>query len=173
MINRIQLWCVASVPVAISFIFTLIYIMPKPIGGISAIMPLLHLAPIFIWGVMHARDMPFIAVAAIGLLVDVATALPLGTSAISYFLFLVLVRSQRKYIYREGFAAMWGYFAMLLLVMQLASWALYSFYQANAAALGNAALQWLLTVMLYPLIHYLCFPLVEKLSAARYRLLHA
>ena len=121
---------------------------------------------------MHPRDISLWALAGIGLLIDVATGLPLAISALSYCLFFLLTRSQRKYIYKEGFAAMWGYFALLLLAMQCISWGLYSFYLSAFAPIGSALLQWFFTVMLYPLLHRIFYPWIEKIGNARYQLLH-
>lgn len=173
MIRKIQLRLIASVPMLITLVLAVFVVAPKHIGNLSAVMPLLQLVPVFIWGVMHARDVSFVALALIGLFVDVATGMPLGISALSYCLFFLLVLGQRKYIYREGFAAMWGYFALLLFIMQAISFALYSYSTTTMALMGNALLQWLFTLLFYPPLHFILYPLVEKLGQARYRLLHA
>lgn len=171
--KKIRLWLLCSVPVAAMFFLALLYAAPKHVGGLSGVMPLIHLVPVFIWSVMHPRDMPFSGVALAGLFIDAATSLPLGLSALCYLLFAVMVRTQRKYIYREGFIAMWGYFAVFLLVMQAAAWAIYSYYYGMPAPVGNAVLQWMFSFLAYPILHFLLFPLVDKLGNARYRLLHA
>jgi rod shape-determining protein MreD len=171
--KKLKLRLISAFPMAMAFGLLLLYVIPKHIGELSGVMPLLHMVPVFIWGVMHPRDISLPVLALFGLMVDVATSLPLGVSALGYCLFFLLVRSQRKYIYREGFAPMWGYFSLLLLAMQLACWAMVSFVQATLMPLGDALLQWLFTLLFYPLLHFMLYRWVEKMSHARYRLLHA
>lgn len=173
MTKKIKLFLLSGAPPMMVFALAIFYILPKHISGLSGVMPLLHLVPVFIWGVMHPRDISLLFLAVLGLVVDVATSLPLGFSALSYCAFFLLVRTQRKYIYREGFATMWGYFALLLLVLQIADWAGYAYFYGHTAALGTVLLQWVFTVLLYPLMHTILYPWVEKISHARYQLLHA
>ena len=172
MTKKLKLRFLGSLPTLAVLVLVLLFVAPKHVYLLSAVMPLLQLVPVFIWAVMHPRDMSLWALAAIGLFVDVATGLPLALSALCYCLFFLLVRSQRKYIYKEGFAAMWGYFALLLLVMQCAGWGMVAFYQQAFPPIGSAVLQWFLTVMLYPPLHRFFYPWVEKIAHARYQLLH-
>jgi rod shape-determining protein MreD len=171
--KKITLAVLASLPMLLVTLLVLLFITPKHVAGLSGVMPLVQLVPVFIWGVMHPRDISLWMLSCLGLVVDVATGLPLGISAISYFLFFILIVTQRKYIYREGFTSMWVYFALLLLGMQAAAWGLVSFTSREVMPMGNAVMQWLFTVMCYPLLHFFLYPWVEKLSNARYRLLHA
>lgn len=171
--KKITLWLLAALPMLITFLLAFLYIMPKHINGLSGVMPLLHLVPVFIWGVMHPRDISLWLLAMIGLMVDIATSLPLGFSALGYCAFFLLIRTQRKYIYREGFAAMWGYCTLFLFTLQIAGWAGYMMLSGHAVPMQNVLLQWLFTALLYPLLHYILYPWVEKISNARYRLLHA
>lgn len=173
MSKKIKLWLIGCLPMCGVFLLALFYMVPKHVGNLSSVMPVLQLIPVFIWGVMHPRDISFLFLALVGILVDVATSLPLGVTPLSYLVFFILVRTQRKYIYREGFATMWGYFALMLLIMQAASWGMVSFYHGHSAPLMNALLQWLFTVLAYPPLHWLFYPWVDRIGHARYRLLHA
>ncbi|MDX2073381.1 MAG: hypothetical protein SFX19_03330 [Alphaproteobacteria bacterium] len=173
MTKKIKLWMLSLLPMLAVFLLAFFYVTQKHVAGLSGVMPMLHLAPVFIWGVMHPRDISMLLLAATGIMVDVATALPLGFSALGFCLFFLLVRSQRKYIYREGFAAMWGYFALLLLIWQLSCWAAIVFFYADGAPVSTPLIQWLFTVLLYPLLHLIFYPLVERIGNARYHLLHA
>lgn len=173
MTKKIMLWLLSCLPMLVVAALTLLYMIPKHIAGLSGVMPLLHLVPVFIWGVMHPRDISFLFLAALGLLIDVTTSLPLGFSALSMCIFFLLVRSQRKYIYREGFAAMWGYFTLLLLALQVVSWAGIALFYGELPSFGSAFMQWVFTVLLYPLLHTILIPWVERIARARYRLTHA
>jgi rod shape-determining protein MreD len=172
MSHKIKLRLLGCLPMLATFFLVLLTVAPKHIANLSNIMPMLYLAPIFIWAVMHPRDMNWWFLAAIGLFIDIATGLPLSLSALCILFFFLLARSQRKYIYKEGFVAMWGYFSLILLAMQIVGWGLYSYHQHMWAAAGGAFLQWLFTVMLYPPLHRFFYPFVEKMAHARYQLLH-
>lgn len=161
------------IPMGISTLLAVTYVVPKHVGGLSGVMPLVHLIPIFMWGVMSSRDISMIFLVALGLIVDVVTSLPLGLSSLCYGGFFLLTRSQNKYIYKEGFAAMWGYFSLFTLAMQLLGWALYSLYYQLLAPMENAIFQWFFTILIYPFFHALLLPVIEKMSQARYRLSHA
>jgi len=171
--KKIKLWLIASIPMLVVLALSLVYMAPKHVSGLSAVMPLVQLIPVFIWGVMHPRDIPLYLLALVGLVVDVATGLPLGASALGYCLFYILIITQRKYIYREGFTSMWVYFALLLFEMQAMVWAVVSFVQKEQAPVSGALMQWVFTVLCYPLFHFILYPWVEKLINARYRLIHA
>lgn len=168
-----RLWFLAALPSILAGLLFLLYAAPKQVSGLSAVMPLLHFAPIYLWSVLHARHMPLLWVAMLGLLADMATSLPLGLSALLYCTTVIFIRTQRKYILKEGFSGLWGYFALATLMLQFQYWLSYSFMIGQYAPPGDVIMQWLLTCLLYPPIHYLFYPLVEKIAQIRYRLLHA
>lgn len=136
-------------------------------------MPLLHFVPIYLWSVLHARHMPLGYVALLGVFADMAIGLPLGLSALLYCTTVIFIRTQRKYIIKEAFPGLWGYFSLGVLLLQFQYWVIYSFMIGTAAPIGDGIMQWILTTLFYPPLHYLLYPLVEKISHIRYRLLHA
>jgi rod shape-determining protein MreD len=173
MSSKFKLFFLASAPTLITVLLAIIFIAPKQISGLSAIMPLIHLVPIYIWSVLHARHMPVWSTAMIGLVVDSAVGLPFGLSALIYCSLIILIRSQRKYILKEGFMGMWGYFSLMILLTQLSFWIILSFMYGQTAPIANALLQATFSILAYPLLHGLLYPLVDKIADSRYRLLHA
>ncbi len=173
LLRNIKIAFSSSLPMLVIYLLALFYLVPKHIGGLSAIMPPVHLAAVFIWAVLRPDDLSFILLALLGMIIDVATALPFGLSALTYTLFLLLIISQRRYIQNEGFATMWGYFALTLLLLQIMLWTICSLFYNQLLPISACLWQWLITALLYPLLHGLLYPLVEKLTRFRYRLLHA
>ena len=173
MVKSLKLWAFGLIPLSITLLLLLLYAVPKHVSGLGNVMPLLQLLPIYIWGLLHARDMPYMGVALIGLLTDAATGLPLGLSGVLYCLFVSLLTAQRKYIYKEGFVAAWGYFALLLLLLQALTLLALFMMHGVFYSVTHALVQWALTVALYPLAHRIFYRIAEAMSHQRYRWLHA
>lgn len=173
MASKLQLFFLAASPALFTVLLAVLYITPKPISGFSAVMPLLHLTPIYLWSVLHARHMPLWFVVLLGIVIDTASGQLMGSSSFTYCLFIILVRSQRKYILKEGFFGLWGYFGLSMLLLQLANWQLIWLNDGSAPPMDHAAWQWAFSVMVYPLLHGALYPLVDKIADKRYRLLHS
>ena len=173
MSSKLKLFFLASAPTLITTLLVIIVIAPKHISGLSSVMPLIHLVPIYIWSVLHARHMPLWGAAIIGFIADSATGLPFGLSALIYCSLIILIRSQRKYILKEGFLGMWGYFSLMIVLTQISFWIVLSLSYGHMAPVSNALLQAVFSTLAYPLLHGLLHPLVDKISDSRYRLLHS
>jgi len=152
-VQRLELWFWSTCPAVITVLFTAFFLSAKHIPGLNHVMPLLPCIPMFYWGMLHAREMPYWFVFTIGLVMDAVMGLPLGLTSLVNVIFLMLLHAQRKYIHREGFVIKWGYFALLLGATGSVNWFALSFFQTQFEGLGPAFLQWLLTVCCYPVFH--------------------
>ncbi|MBY0408217.1 MAG: rod shape-determining protein MreD, partial [Rickettsiales bacterium] len=139
---------------------------------LSHFMPVLPILPMFYWGMMQARDMPYWFVFAIGLVMDSVMGLPLGLSSLLFIFFLVMVHAQRKYFHKEAFVIKWGYFAILLGIASIANWLLLTFFIQHSEPFVPALLQWLLTMCLYPVMHAFFDGLYEHIHSRRWQILH-
>ncbi|MDE3015686.1 MAG: hypothetical protein KGI29_02030 [Pseudomonadota bacterium] len=170
--GRAELWFWAIFPGIITVALTLLVLVSKHLPGLGHIMPVLPLMPVFYWGMLRAREMPYWLVFTLGLVTDAVIGAGLGMSSLLYMLFLGLVRTQRKYIHKEGFVIKWGYFAGLLGVVSLLYWAMLSFYYGLVMPPAPAFFQWLLTVCCYPLLHQGFDRLQDHMQARRWQVLH-
>jgi rod shape-determining protein MreD len=170
--RRFELVFWTSVPAMITLFLIIICLAPKHITGLEKVMPILPLMPVFYWGMLHAREMPYWFVFLAGLLVDSATGQPLGLSSLLYIIFMTMLHAQRKYFHKEGFVIKWGYFAGLLLVMTVLNWVCLSLYYMTMLPSVPALVQWLMTVGFYPLMHA-GFEIVDKrIHERRWQILH-
>jgi rod shape-determining protein MreD len=169
-LKRLELILWAIVPAGITSLMFILCVIPKHIWGISYIMPLLPLIPIFYWGIMQATEMPYWFVFLIGLLMDVVSGIPLGLSALLYVLFLITIHTQSKYIHKEGFVIIWGYFMMLLAIIFILEWLIISFSGNQMQAIPAAIIQWLLTISFYPIFHRLFDNVSEHIKQRRWLL---
>lgn len=170
--KRLELWLLAALPALLTLLLAVFYIVPKHIGPLSDVMPLLPLMPVFYWGLHKARVMPFWFLFLLGLAMDAPTGMPLGWTSLLAMLFLLLLRSQRRYVHKEGFLVKWGYFAALLLVMQSLGWLLLSWSGGVAAPMLPALIQWALSVACYPPAHVAFDFLEEHIHDRRWHVLH-
>lgn len=165
--TRLELTFWSILPSVITLLLILVYIMPKHIGGLSSVMPILHMIPIFYWGMASPREMPYWFVFIAGILMDVAMGLPLGITALLYIMFLVLMRVQLRFVHKEGFVVKWLYFGALLLVMLGLQWLLAVSQAFTAHELLPLFMQWLLTVCCYPAFSRLFDALRHRATSRR------
>lgn len=170
--RRLELAFWAVLPALLALLLLAVYAAPKYLPGLSSIMPLLHLMPVFYWGLIHAREMPYWFVFLLGLLADAAGGLPLGFSALLYLVFLALLHVQRKYIAKEGFLAKWSYFAVLLAACEAGGWILMAILTGEPRGLAAVLARWALALCCYPMLHRAFDLLAECASERRWRILH-
>jgi rod shape-determining protein MreD len=171
--KRLELLLWLATPIAITCVLFILCIIPKHIWGMNYVMPLLPLLSIFYWGTIHAPEMPYWFACLIGLLMDVITGVPLGLSALLYLLFLVITHTQSKYIHKEVFMIIWGYFMMLVAVICISQWLIISLSGKQLQPIPAVFIQWLLTIGLYPMFHKLFDNIAEHIKQRRWILSHA
>jgi rod shape-determining protein MreD len=151
--KRFELFWLASLPSLITLLFALFFMSAKHIGGLDRFMPVLPLIPVFYWGMVRTRDIPYWFLFTLGVVIDAVSGLPLGMTALTYLFFLIALHTQRKYIHKEGFVIKLGFFAIILATADLFNWlALCAFY-SRFEPVGAVFIQWLLTVCCYPFLH--------------------
>lgn len=170
--KRFELFFLSSLPMLITALLAVFFLIAKHIGGLNHFMPILPLIPVFYWGMAHARDMPFWFVFLLGLVLDAVMGLPLGLSSLLYIFFLVLLHAQRKYFHKEGFMIKWGYFAALLGAVCAFNWLILTLFNARAEAFFPGFLQWFFTVCCYPFMHKGFDELYEYIGSRRWQILH-
>jgi len=170
--KRLELVFLGSLPAIITALLTCAFLTSKHINGLNQFMPVLPILPIFYWGTMQARDMPYWFVFSVGLVMDSVMGLPLGLTSLLFIFFLLMVHAQRKYFYKEGFVIKWGYFAIILGVANIANWVLLSFFIQHPEPLVPALIQWFLTMCLYPVMHKCFDALYEHIHYRRWQILH-
>lgn len=161
-----------ALPGFITLVLAILSLSVKHLSGFNHFMPALAMIPIFYWGLMQRRHMPYGFVFLLGLLMDAMMGLPLGLSSLLYMVFLLLIRTQHKYIHKEGFVIKWGYFALLLGVVAIFNAAMLVVFHI-AGNFQPAFLQWLLTICCYPLLHQLFDRIQEYIQHRRWQLLHS
>jgi rod shape-determining protein MreD len=170
--RKLELMFWAAMPCLITGFLLILYLAPKHAAGLGQFMPALPMIPMFYWGLLHAREMPYWFVFVIGLVMDSISGAPLGLSSLLYMFFLAMLHAQRKYIVKEGFVIKWGYFGALLALMLAIQWTVMFALTGQPQGFGQALLQWLLTIFCYPPLHKAFDLVYERISERRWELLH-
>lgn len=162
--QKLEFSLFALAPGAILLVLVLVVSLPMPVPGLAQVMPLLPYAPLFYWGIFQPRNMPYWFLFLAGLLQDALSNTPLGYSSLMFMGFRFLLMSQRRLVAKEGFPGLWLCFAAIMLVTTLGGWTLMSLLHLHFFPLTASAVQWLLTVGLYPLLHSLFHALHHGIS---------
>jgi len=133
----------------LAFIFLGAVRWPVPYAG--AISPSLGLAAVYYWSI-HRPDLfhPVTAFAC-GLLYDLINFLPFGLTAIVYIGVHQLVLRQRRFFAGQTFYVLWAGFALVALLASAWQWMVVSVYNNLWVPVEPVALQFFLTLAVFPL----------------------
>ncbi len=151
-------WASYLVPLATTFIVTLVAVLPLPIPYYAITAPSLTLIAVFYWMVFRPDLMPTVGLFAIGIVNDALSGAPLGLSSLIYLITYMVILSQRRFIVGQSFLILWCAFGLLAPAVLLLNWVVLSLMReavlSPLAALSGIAL----TVLAFPL---LAWPLVR------------
>jgi rod shape-determining protein MreD len=151
----LDLWARRLIPAGLGIVFVLLMVVPVPIAGYGAIVPMLALASVFFWAVHHPRLLPPAAVFAIGLLQDILTGALVGSGAVVLLLAYWIVVDQRIIFYNKSFLMVWWGFMVIAVGAGVLTWALASAFGGNLLPYRAAMFQVLATIALYPLLTWI------------------
>lgn len=167
---ELLIWKLA--PAILTFLLFIFSIIPKHIWGAEYVMPPLPLISIFYWGRLQSTSLSYWFIFLIALLTDAVSGTPLGLSALLYLGFLAVLHAQSKYIHKEGFIIIWGYFIILTSTIIALQWLAMSFSGSSSHTALPAFIQLLLTLSCYPLFHKLFDRLAEHIKQRQWALSH-
>lgn len=150
--QRIEWWLRAVVPFGLTLLLTLISTLPLGIQGLGPVMPVLPAIAIYYWAIYRPDLMPLIATFFVGLMHDGLTGAPIGLSSLVLLLLHGAAGSQRRFFDRKGLAVTWVGFGVFAIAAALLSWSAASLFYWRFLDLSPVAVQWLLTVAVYPVI---------------------
>lgn len=150
--QRIETWLRAIVPFALTLLLALISTVPMGVRGLGPVMPVLPAIAIYYWAIYRPDLFPLIATFFMGLIHDGLTGAPIGLSSLVLLLLHGAAGSQRKFFDRKGLAVTWVGFGIFATGAGLLSWSAASLFHLQFMDPSPVAVQWLLTVAVYPLI---------------------
>lgn len=154
-----QLWRKAGImalqaaPALLTFFLAVLSLFPERLTLPGQWMPQWTLITIYFCGLFRRGAFPPWLAFLTGLMQDALTGLPLGVTPLAFLAFLIAVNRRRIALAHEGFARLWGWFALLALGALLLLWLALSLCRMEPLPFAGGMSQWLSTVCMYPLMH--------------------
>jgi rod shape-determining protein MreD len=130
-------------------------VVPAHLPVFTAVTPSFALMAIYYWTVYRPELLPFVAVFATGLLLDMLTGAPLGISSLVLLLAYGLVLSQREHLLMRRFTVVWLGFLALAATAAVLQWIVVSLFYGMLLDVRAFLFQGVLTVAVYPVVSYL------------------
>ena len=150
--NRLDVWARRLIPAGLSVVLVLVTVVPFPIPGYGAMVPMLALASIFFWAIHRPGLLPPVVVFVIGLVQDILTGALVGSGAVVLLLVYGLIVSQRIVFRNKSFLVVWWGFMMVAFGAGALNWLFASAFAGQLIFPGAALFQVLVTIAIYPLL---------------------
>lgn len=154
-------------PAGITFFLVLLTVLHTRIPGLDYFAPLVLPMSIFYWALYRRRSLPDAFIIFCGLLQDLLLGAPLGLSSLLGLVFMWGVSAQRRFAYKEGFLPLWLIFSLALLIYCLMQFIAYTIYAGQNVLSSAVIMQWLVSILLYPFVHMLCYSMNHRISLLR------
>lgn len=138
-------------PLETALVFLLVGVLVWPIPYVGSVSPTLVLVAVYYWAIYRPDLFRPSVVFLIGLLNDVVNFLPLGLSGCVFLAIYQISFSQRRYFVDQIFYMLWFGFAIIALLASIANWVALSLYNGYALAVRPILIQFMMTVILFPI----------------------
>lgn len=152
---RLDIWARRLLPAGLSLFLVLVSVVPFPIPGYAAIVPMLVLASVFFWAIHHPGLLPPAVVFVIGLVQDILSGALVGTGAVVFLLAYGVVVSQRAVFLNKSFLVVWFGFMVVALGAGALFWLFAVAFSSRFISPGTALFQVLMTMLVYPLLTWI------------------
>lgn len=139
-------------PVILTVLLLLFSLLPLKLPGLASIMPPLAMMGVFYWGVYRPDLLNGLSAFGLGVAQDLLAGLPLGVSALVMLLVHGFAMVRRRFFLSHNFLIVWAGFALASAGAFLFTWTLVSLLAGRASAPQSAFIQFLMTVLLFPLL---------------------
>lgn len=163
---RLQRLMLILLPATMALLLTVAMLLAQRRFGLGGFMPMLPLMAIYYWSIYAPRRMPYGVAFVIGLIYDSLLGLPLGVTSLLFMLFKYLLQSQHRVLAKDPFAFIWLRLALLLAVVLGGQWLAVMVYFNNRPPVDILFVQYMLTVLLYPVLHAF-FQRIDQLTQRR------
>jgi|SRR5579883_37874 rod shape-determining protein MreD len=130
-------------------------LIPAHLPALTAVTPAFPLMAVYHWTLYRPDLLPFVAVFAAGLLLDMLTGAPLGISSLVLLLAYALVLSQRELLLMRRFTVVWIGFLVVTASAAALQWVVVSLFYGTLLDARAFLFQAVLTAAVYPVVSYL------------------
>ena len=136
-------------PLAATVFLALVMLLPVGTGVANVMMPHFVLIATFYWLLRRPALMPYGACAAIGFLLDLWLAVPLGLNMLMLLSIRLFILSQIKYLRGQTRLVQWLVFALFTLILYTLSWFAVALAKRDWLPVEPLFTQWLVTTLSY------------------------
>jgi len=140
-------------PYLFSMVLVLLSSLPVGITGLEAFRPMVVVMLIFDTTIYRPYFLGYWFLFFLGMLLDVATGQPLGLSSLILIVLRALLLSVRGKYVRVSFHIVWVQFILWLTLVSTGEWIILSMYYERLLPLGFAFMQFLMSILAYPIFH--------------------
>jgi len=153
-------------PLLATLLAVLASIIPLQLPGFAVVTPAFALMAVYHWSIYRPDLLPYAAVFAAGLLLDLLNGAPLGISSLTLLLLRAAVLSQRRLFAGRSFGVVWAGFVVATALATALEWLVVSALYRLVLDLRPFLFQGVLTISTYPVASYLFVRLQRNLMRA-------
>ena len=154
-VRRLRQDLVATAPLLSALVLVLLGSMPLYIGHVGAVMPQLGVAAVFYWTIYRPDLMTYGAAFAVGLVADIVSGAPLGSTALAVIVVRRLVLAQRRYMIGKPFQVLWTGFLLASLAAAAIAWCAASLYLFHLIEVGPLLVRVAMSMVMFPAVAWL------------------
>ena len=145
-----------TLPAALTLLLLLFTLTPTNVPNLSPIMPMFALMSVYFWAIYRPDLMGYGAAFGFGLLEDLLTATPIGSSALVFLLTQWIVLRQQKFFNVKPFVVTWFAFIFVAAGAALIRWiAVGLIADSGFTPIGPMFASYLITVAVFPLVGWM------------------
>lgn len=134
----------------------LVSVLPLSFAGYASVRAPIVLIPVFYWVIFRPHSFSAFAVFLLGIALDFLENTPLGINSLFLLAFFLFSASQRRFLTNKPFIFLWVGFGIICFSCLLFKWLVVSVMCARFLPLSLTFVSWLLLVLLYPFVAWLC-----------------
>lgn len=147
---RVDNFAARLLPVATMLLATAISIQPAPIPGYAALAPAFSLMVVYHWTIYRPDLLPPLALFLIGVVQDLLSGAPVGTTALVLLLTRAVVLRHRRHFVNRPFPFVWAGFTMLTGGAMLLLWTLHCLLDGLLSDFRGTVFRAVLTISVFP-----------------------
>ncbi len=163
--RRLSLLLLHYLPLLTLLALTLIvFILP----GMTKVPPLIILIGVFYFWLYAPLFFSRQHIFFLGLFQDLLYGMPPGLTPLLLIVFTVMMQSQKQELQKQDFLIIWLVFAVMSGIFMLLSGLLMALFWWQQVDYGHVALQWGVSLLLYPLMHRILEILLDYMKQQRH-----
>lgn len=143
-----------AIPLLITLLLMFLFYMPLHVSQTNVFRPTIGIICVYYWGVKRGNIFGYFSAFCVGFLTDIYSSSPLGTNVLIMMFLMFVLHRIVKFVHSLSFCWNWLVFISVGFIFILLKWMLLSLYYQHFLPMSEVLLNFVSTVMFYPLIVY-------------------